>query len=147
MFLNKSPYKAAGVAWWSSALTPSREGASSIPNPGTPFPTLGTGCFTPLPGSGWQVLFDSQHGSISSKKSDTLQKMVAGQPEPDPQKKKKKKKESTQTRMNGQKATQTTFSCMHLRAWYIRYIFCLILVIRTVLKLPCNIMPTLQEIA
>jgi hypothetical protein len=27
---------------------------------------------------------------IGSEKSDTLQKMVAGQPEPDPQKKKKK---------------------------------------------------------
>jgi hypothetical protein len=80
--------EAAGVAWWSSALTPSREGARSIPNPGTPFPTLGIGCFTLLPGSGWQVLFDSQHGSIGSEKSDTLQKMVAGQPEPDPQKKK-----------------------------------------------------------
>jgi hypothetical protein len=80
--------KAAGVALWSSALTPSREGTHSIPNPGTPFPTLGIGCFTPLPGSGWQVLFHSQHGSIGSKKSDTLQKMVAGQPEPDPQKKK-----------------------------------------------------------
>jgi hypothetical protein len=77
------------VAWWSSALTPSREGAHSIPNPGTPFPTLGIGCFTLLPGSGWQVLVDSQHGSMGSEKSDTLQKMVAGQPEPDPQKKKK----------------------------------------------------------
>ncbi len=44
-------------------------------------------CFTPLPGSGWQVLFDSQHGSICSEKSDTLQKLVAGQPESDPQKK------------------------------------------------------------
>jgi hypothetical protein len=58
-----------------------------IPNPGTPFPTLGIGCFTPLPGSGWQVLFNSQHGLIGSEKLDTLQKMVAGQPEPDPQKK------------------------------------------------------------
>jgi hypothetical protein len=77
------------VAWWSIALiTPSREGARSIPNPGTPFPTLGIGCFTPLPGSGWQVLSDSQHGLNGSEKSDTLQKMVAGQPEPDPQKKK-----------------------------------------------------------
>jgi hypothetical protein len=84
-------FQAAGVAWWSSALTPSWEGARSIPNPGTPFPTLGIGCFTPLPGSGWRVLFDSQHGSIGSEKSDTLQKMGAGQPEPDPQKKKKKK--------------------------------------------------------
>jgi hypothetical protein len=28
---------------------------------------------------------DSQHGSIGSKKSDTLQKLVAGQPEHDPQ--------------------------------------------------------------
>jgi hypothetical protein len=35
--------EAAGVAWWSSALTPSREGARSIPNPGNPFPTLGIG--------------------------------------------------------------------------------------------------------
>ncbi len=34
---------AAGVAWWSGALTPSREGARSIPNPGNPFPTLGIG--------------------------------------------------------------------------------------------------------
>jgi hypothetical protein len=75
------------VAWWSSALTPSRECARSIPNPGTTFPTLGIGCFTTLPGYGWQVLFDSQHGSIGSEKSDTLQKMVAVQPEPDPQKK------------------------------------------------------------
>jgi hypothetical protein len=79
--------KAAGVAWWSSALTPSaQEGACSMPNPRTPFPTLGIGCFTPLPGSGWQVLFDSQLGSIGSEKSDTLQKMVAGQPEPNAQK-------------------------------------------------------------
>jgi hypothetical protein len=78
------------VAWWSSALTSSRECARSILNPGTPFPTLGIECFTTLPGSGWQVLFDSQHGSIGSKKSDTWQKMVAGQPEPHPQKKKKK---------------------------------------------------------
>ncbi len=84
--------QAAGVAWWSSALTPSREGACSIPNPGTPFPTLGIGCFTPILGSGWQVLFDSQNVSIGSEKSDTLQKLVAGQPGPDPQKKKKKKK-------------------------------------------------------
>jgi hypothetical protein len=45
-------------------------------------------CFTPIPGSGWQVLFDSQHGSIGSEKSDTLQKLAAGQPEPNPQKKK-----------------------------------------------------------
>jgi hypothetical protein len=43
-------------------------------------------CFTPLPGFGWQVLFDSQHGLIGSEKSDTLQKLVAGKPEPDPQK-------------------------------------------------------------
>jgi hypothetical protein len=35
--------QAAGVAWWSSLLTPAREGARSIPNPGTPFPTLGIG--------------------------------------------------------------------------------------------------------
>jgi hypothetical protein len=59
--------EAAGVAWWSSAPTPSWEDARSIPNPGTPFPTLGNGCFTLLPGSGWQVLFDSQHGSIGPK--------------------------------------------------------------------------------
>jgi hypothetical protein len=32
---------------------------------------------------------------IGSEKSDTLQKMVAGQPEPDPQKQKKKKKKKT----------------------------------------------------
>jgi hypothetical protein len=37
----------------------------------------------------WQVLFDSQHGSIGSEKLDTWKKLVAGQPEPDPQKKKK----------------------------------------------------------
>jgi hypothetical protein len=58
-------------------------------------------CFTPLPGSGWQVLFDSQHGSIGSKKSDTLQKLVAGQPKPNPQRKKKsnfKKKKPCLTR-------------------------------------------------
>jgi hypothetical protein len=54
-------FEAAGVAWWSSALTPTWEGARSIPNTGTPFPTLGIGCFTPLPGSGWQVLFDSKN--------------------------------------------------------------------------------------
>jgi hypothetical protein len=41
-------------------------------------------CFTPLPGSGWQVLFDSQHGLIGSQKSDTLQKLVAEQPQPEP---------------------------------------------------------------
>jgi hypothetical protein len=46
-------------------------------------------------GSGWQVLFDSQHGLIGSEKSDTLQKMVTRQPEPDPQKKKKKLKHTT----------------------------------------------------
>jgi hypothetical protein len=46
-------------------------------------------CFTPLPGSGWQILFDAQHGSIDSKKLDTLQKLVAGQPEHNPLKKKK----------------------------------------------------------
>jgi hypothetical protein len=85
---NDTKNQAASMAWWSSALTPSREGARLIPNPGTPFPTLGIGCFAPLPGSGWQVLFDSQHGSIGSEKSDTLQKMVARQPEPDPKKKK-----------------------------------------------------------
>jgi hypothetical protein len=39
-----------------------------------------------------KMKFLSQHGSIGSEKSDTLQKLVAGQPEPDPQKKKKKKK-------------------------------------------------------
>ncbi len=74
------------VAWWSSALTPSQEGARSIPNPGTPFPTLGIGCFAAHLRSGWQVLFDSQHGSIGFEKSDTLQKLMAWQPEPDPQK-------------------------------------------------------------
>jgi hypothetical protein len=63
-------------------------GVRSIPNPGNPFPTLEIGCFTPLPGSAWQDLFDSQHGSTGSVKSDTLQKMVAGQQEPDPHKKK-----------------------------------------------------------
>jgi hypothetical protein len=80
------------VAWWSSALTPSREGARSIPNPGNPFPTLGIGCFTPLPGSGWQVLFDSQHGSIGSEKSDTLQKWWRDSQNPIHKKKKRKKK-------------------------------------------------------
>ncbi len=83
--------KAAGVAWWSSALTPSREGARSIPNPSNPFPTLGIGAsllFRDLAGS---VLFDSQHGSIGSKKWAHLAK-IGGEtaPEPDPQKKKKK---------------------------------------------------------
>jgi hypothetical protein len=62
--------------------------------------SIGIGCFTPLPGSGWQVLFDSQHGSIDSEKSDTLQKMVAGQPEPDPQKKKTKYRKFTNLHRN-----------------------------------------------
>ncbi len=31
------------MAWWSSALTPSQEGARSIPYPGNPYPTLGIG--------------------------------------------------------------------------------------------------------
>jgi hypothetical protein len=38
-------------------------------------------------------LFDSQHGLIGPEKSDTLQKLVARQPEPDPQKEKNKIKE------------------------------------------------------
>jgi hypothetical protein len=59
------------------------------PEPRQPLSHSRDWCFTPLPGSGWQVLFDSQHGWIAdSKKSDTLQKLVVGQPEPDPQKKK-----------------------------------------------------------
>jgi hypothetical protein len=85
------------VAWWSSALTPSWEGARLIPNPGNPFPTLriGVSPLWPLPGSSWQVLFDSLYGLIGSEKSDTLQKLVLGQSEPDSQKKKKKKKKSS----------------------------------------------------
>jgi hypothetical protein len=39
-----TPRKLAdGVACWSSALTPPREDARSIPNPGNPFPTQGIG--------------------------------------------------------------------------------------------------------
>jgi hypothetical protein len=75
------------VAWWSSALTPSREDARSIPNPGNPIPTLGIGAsplFRNLAGSFCSIL---KNGSIGSEKSDTLQKLVAEQPEPDPKKK------------------------------------------------------------
>ncbi len=60
------------------AITPTRKGARLIPNPGTPSPTLGIRCFIPLPGSGWQVLFDLKNGSIGSEKSDTLQKIGGG---------------------------------------------------------------------
>jgi hypothetical protein len=94
----KKKNHSAGVAWWSSALAPSREDARLIPNPGNPFPNSHSRdwCFIPLPGSGWQVLFDSQHGSIGSEKPDTLQKFVAGHSQNPIHKKnlaKKKKKE------------------------------------------------------
>ncbi len=36
-------WQAAGVAWWYSGLAPSREDAHSIPNPDSPFSTLGIG--------------------------------------------------------------------------------------------------------
>jgi hypothetical protein len=64
-------------------------GRAFDPEPRQPLSHSTDWCFTPLPGSGWQVLFDSQYGSIGSKKSDTLQKLVAaGQPAPAPRKKK-----------------------------------------------------------
>jgi hypothetical protein len=40
---NEKNPEAAGVAWWSSAQTPAREGSRSIPNHGNPFSTLGIG--------------------------------------------------------------------------------------------------------
>jgi hypothetical protein len=62
-------------------------GRAFDPEPQQPLSHSRDWCFTPLLGSGWQVLFNSQHGSIGPEKSDTLQKMVTGQPEPDPLKK------------------------------------------------------------
>jgi hypothetical protein len=60
------------------------------PEPRQPLSHSRDRCFTPLLESDWQVLFNSQHGSIGSKKKlETLQKLVAGQPEPNPQQKKK----------------------------------------------------------
>ncbi len=63
---------AAGVVWFSSALTPSREDTCLIPNPGNPFSHSRDWCSPPLPGSGRQVLFDSEHGSIGSKKKKKI---------------------------------------------------------------------------
>ncbi len=51
------------MAWWSSELTPSREGARSIPNPDNPFPTLGIGAsplFRDLAGRFCSILNSSQ---------------------------------------------------------------------------------------
>jgi hypothetical protein len=64
-------------------------GCGFDPKPRQPFSHSRDWSFTPLPGSGWQVLFDSQHGLIGSKKIDTLQKLVARQPEPITQEKKR----------------------------------------------------------
>jgi hypothetical protein len=72
--------KAAGVAWWSSAPTPTREGVHSIPNPGNPFPTLRIGA-SPL---FWDVagrfcsICKKRKGLICSKKLDNLQKKGGG---------------------------------------------------------------------
>jgi hypothetical protein len=85
--------RAAGVARWSSALTPSREDASSIPNPGNPCPTLGIGAsplFQDLAGRFCSILnmarlvpknrtpcrnwrWDSQNNPIHKKVSQTQQ--------------------------------------------------------------------------
>jgi hypothetical protein len=76
---------AAGVVWWSSALTPALEGMRSIPDPGTPVPTLGIGAsplFRDLAGRSLMI------AQLVSKKSDTLQKLVTGRPEPNPHNKK-----------------------------------------------------------
>jgi hypothetical protein len=78
---------AAGVAWWSSALTLSRKGCAFHPKPRQPLSHSRDWCFAPLPGSGWQVLLNFQDGSIGSEILDILQKLVAGRPEPGPQKK------------------------------------------------------------
>jgi hypothetical protein len=64
-------------------------GQAFNPKPRQPLSHSRNWCFTPLPGSGWHVLFNDKKSSIGSKKSDTLQKVVAGQPETDPQKEKK----------------------------------------------------------
>jgi hypothetical protein len=81
-------------------LTPSWEGANFIPNPGNSFPTLwigasphSSGIFT-LPGFGWQVLFDSQHGSIGSKTIENLAKIGGGIARTRSTKKEKKKKKN-----------------------------------------------------
>jgi hypothetical protein len=72
--------KAAGVAWWSSAPTPTREGMRSIPNPGNPCPTLRIGA-SPL---FWDVagrfcsICKKRKGLICSKKLDNLQKKGGG---------------------------------------------------------------------
>ncbi len=64
------------MAWWSSALTPAREGTRLIPNPGTPFPTLGIDVSTLFRDvAGWICLI-LKNGSIGSKKLDSLQKYV-----------------------------------------------------------------------
>ncbi len=80
--------QAAGVAWWSSALTPAREGERSNPKPCIPLPTPGIGA-----SPHFRVLADRfssirKNGSAASEKSDTLQKEVAEQPEPGRLKKK-----------------------------------------------------------
>jgi hypothetical protein len=53
-------------------------GRAFDPEPRQPLPHSRDWCFAPLSGSGWQVLFEYEHGSIGSEKSDTLQKMVVG---------------------------------------------------------------------
>jgi hypothetical protein len=67
-------------------------GRAFDPEPRQPLSHSRDWCFSPLPGSGWQVLFDSQKGSIGSEKSDTLQKNWWRDSQNPIHKKKKKKK-------------------------------------------------------
>ncbi len=46
-------------------------GRAFDPEPLQPLSHSRDWCFTNLPGSGWQILFDSQHGLIGSKKNQT----------------------------------------------------------------------------
>ncbi len=49
-------------------------GRAFDPEPRQPLSHSRDWCFTPLPGSDWQVLFDSQHGSIGSERIGHLAK-------------------------------------------------------------------------
>jgi hypothetical protein len=62
------------VAWWSSALTPSREGARLIQNTGNPFPTLGIAALPLFRDLAGRFCLIRKNGLIGSEKSDTLQK-------------------------------------------------------------------------
>jgi hypothetical protein len=79
--------KAAGVAWLSSARTPTREGARSMPNLSTLFLTLEIGAsllFWDLAG---RLCLNLRLARMVLKNSDFLKNLVARQPDhkPDPQ--------------------------------------------------------------